>query len=170
MTGPIVLSAFFGSLVALFVLGPLLALVWRQRKYMADATAVRLLRDPDALARALQKLGEGRVDFAPWASHFTFAGSGRAGSGLTEGPVVPMLPSRERRLRALARLGAHVEARPRQRIPAVAWLILAPLGVLVASLVAVAAYLMVLVSVALSALFLGLPVAILHHLLRWLAT
>jgi Zn-dependent protease with chaperone function len=36
-----------------FFLGPPLSLLWRNRRYMADAKAVELTRDPDALARAL---------------------------------------------------------------------------------------------------------------------
>ncbi len=37
---------------------PALALVWRTRRYLADATAVKLTRDPDALAHALAKLAQ----------------------------------------------------------------------------------------------------------------
>ena len=52
---------------ALF-LGPPLALIWRNRRYAADAMAVQLTRDPDGLARALSRIsgsaipngGEGR--------------------------------------------------------------------------------------------------------------
>ena len=39
-----------------FLLGPLIALLWRTRRYLADATAVQLTRDPDSLARALTGL------------------------------------------------------------------------------------------------------------------
>jgi Zn-dependent protease with chaperone function len=39
-----------------FVVGPLLALVWRSRRYLADATAVQLTRNPEGLARALASL------------------------------------------------------------------------------------------------------------------
>jgi len=42
----------------LFILGPLLALMWRHRRYLADATAVQLTRHPDGLARALTHLAE----------------------------------------------------------------------------------------------------------------
>lgn len=168
VSGPIVLSAFFGTIVSMFLLGPLIALVWRQRKYMADATAVKMLRDPDALASALQKIGDGAVDFAPWASHFVVAGSGRASRGLMEGPVVPLLPSLDRRLRALARMGAHV-TREQHRIPPVAILFFAPLLAIIGLLAGSAAYLLIILSVALSMLFLGLPVSVLHLLLRWVA-
>jgi Zn-dependent protease with chaperone function len=169
VAGPIVMSAFFGTIVSMFILGPLVALAWRQRKYMADATAVRLLRDPDALASALQKIGGGALDFAPWASHFAVAGTGRASRGLLESPVVPMLPSLDRRLRGLASMGAHV-TREQRHMPLVAILIFTPLIAVMGLLAGGAAYLLILVSVALSALFLGLPVSILHLLLRWMVS
>ena len=40
------------------MLGPSFALLWRTRKYLADATSVQLTRNPDALASALEKLKE----------------------------------------------------------------------------------------------------------------
>ncbi len=48
------------SVINLFFAGPLLVLAWRSRGYLADATAVELTRNPDALARALRTLGDGR--------------------------------------------------------------------------------------------------------------
>jgi hypothetical protein len=44
------------SMVQLFLVGPLLALLWKQPKYPADATAVQLTRDADGLAKALAYL------------------------------------------------------------------------------------------------------------------
>jgi hypothetical protein len=49
---------------------------WRARKMLADATAVELTRNPDALARALAKLAD-RADLLPgtsWASHLFVVG------------------------------------------------------------------------------------------------
>jgi len=62
------------------VLGPSLAMLWRTRQYLADASAVQLTRDPDSLARALQKLNEepGAIPGGDWASHL-FLASPRAG-------------------------------------------------------------------------------------------
>ena len=66
-----------------FVLAPLLALVWRTRRYLADATAVQLTRNPDALARALASLSVkgGVVPGAGWAAPLFIIGprSGRSG-------------------------------------------------------------------------------------------
>lgn len=47
------------ALFTLLVLGPWVALMWRARRRLADATAVQLTRHPDALARAV-KVMEGR--------------------------------------------------------------------------------------------------------------
>lgn len=46
------------TMFQLFVVGPLLALLWRRRKHLADATAVQLTRNPDGLAGALHRLSE----------------------------------------------------------------------------------------------------------------
>jgi Zn-dependent protease with chaperone function len=53
------------------LLGPCMALLWRARRYLADATAVQLTRNPDGLASALERLS-GRGTATPagaWASH-----------------------------------------------------------------------------------------------------
>jgi Zn-dependent protease with chaperone function len=53
------------------LLGPCMALLWRTRRYLADASAVEFTRDPDALATALQCLSEDTNAIAGggWASH-----------------------------------------------------------------------------------------------------
>jgi Zn-dependent protease with chaperone function len=53
------------------LLGPCMALVWRTRRYLADATAVELTRNPDGLATALQSLGQdsNAIPGSVWASH-----------------------------------------------------------------------------------------------------
>jgi hypothetical protein len=53
------------------VLGPCMAMLWRTRRYLADATSVELTRNPDALARALQCLSEDQtmLDGGDWATH-----------------------------------------------------------------------------------------------------
>jgi Zn-dependent protease with chaperone function len=53
------------------MLGPSVALLWRTRQYLADASAVQLTRNPDGLANALQKLNEepGEIPGGDWASH-----------------------------------------------------------------------------------------------------
>ncbi|HEV7553024.1 MAG TPA: M48 family metalloprotease [Candidatus Angelobacter sp.] len=53
------------------LLGPCMAMLWRTRRYLADATSVELTRNPDALARALQCLSEDNtsLDGGDWATH-----------------------------------------------------------------------------------------------------
>ena len=53
------------------LLGPCMALLWRTRRYLADAGAVEFTRNPDALARALQRLSQDRttIEGGAWASH-----------------------------------------------------------------------------------------------------
>ena len=167
LAGPIVITGFFAGLVNLFVLGPLISLAWRQRKYMADATAVRLTRDPDALAQALQKMSGTGAPLAPWTAHLSVIQTASNRSGPLGASFVPMFPSLDRRLRALARLGAHV-SRPPRRMPLPLVLILAALIGVVGVLIAFVLYLLVILSTALTMLFTGLPFSILHLLLRWL--
>lgn len=74
------LSLWFFSGV---ILGPSIALLWRTRKYLADASAVQLTRNPDGLASALQKLSSD-ASFIPggnWASHLFIINPGTAGGG-----------------------------------------------------------------------------------------
>jgi Zn-dependent protease with chaperone function len=53
------------------LLGPCMALLWRTRRYLADAGSVELTRDPDALARALVRLSQDNtaIEGGGWASH-----------------------------------------------------------------------------------------------------
>jgi len=53
------------------MLGPCMALLWRTRRYLADAGAVELTRNPEALSRALQRLSEDNnaVVGGGWAAH-----------------------------------------------------------------------------------------------------
>ena len=64
------------------VLGPLMGLLWHTRQYLADASAVQLTRDPDGLARALQKLNEdpGEIPGGDWASHLFLVRPRRGGT------------------------------------------------------------------------------------------
>lgn len=170
-TGPLVMSGFFGGMVSSFLLSPLVAFAWRQRKYLADSTAVRLTRNPDTLAEALQKIGpeRGANSLAPWAAHLAVVQEGQVGHGATllASSPVPMFPGLERRLKALVRQGATVTVVER-KVPPIAWLIGVPLGLLVGALLTTAVVLLMWVSLALSGLFTLLPFGALNLFLRWL--
>jgi len=59
---PLILARLFAflllSLVTLFLLGPLIGAAWRNRRRLADSTAVQLTRNPTGLARGLIHLSE----------------------------------------------------------------------------------------------------------------
>ena len=60
------------------MLEPSLALLWRKRKYLADACAVQLTRNADGLAEALRKLNadRGPIPGGAWASHLFLVSPG----------------------------------------------------------------------------------------------
>jgi Zn-dependent protease with chaperone function len=169
LAGPLVMTGFLGAIVNLFILGPLLSLAWRQRKYMADATAVRLTRDPDTLADALgQMTKEQSAPLAPWAAHMSVTDHKGRQSGVFGGSAVPMFPSIERRLRALGTMGAHITRAPSQKIPLKIWLIATPLAVILVVCVGILLPGLVWLSLALTGLFGGIPFGIVHMILRGL--
>lgn len=167
LAGPIVMTGFLGAIVNLFILGPLLSLAWRQRKYMADATAVRLTRDPDTLAGALEQMTRQRsAPLAPWVAHMSVTDHGGRQSGVFGGSAVPMFPSIDRRLRALGTMGAHITRAPGPKMPLKIWLIIGPLLAILVVCVGILLPLLVWVSLALTMLFGGIPFAIIHLVLR----
>jgi hypothetical protein len=121
------------------LLGPCIALVWRTRRYLADASAVELTRDPDGLAKALTKLGRDDTGMpgGAWASHlFVVAPAGDTNQGASGFQGVSPLsfhPSLKRRLKRLERVGAHVGlesshkmAGPTKVVLVVLWLVIGP--------------------------------------------
>jgi Zn-dependent protease with chaperone function len=81
----LLLSLFMKMQQFLFVsvvLGPVLALTWRARRYLADASAVRLTRNPDGVLRGLLRLAQqgGMVPGAQWAAHLFVVGPEVAGA------------------------------------------------------------------------------------------
>ena len=169
LAGPLVISGFFGGLLCMVLLGPLLALSWRRRKYLADAIAVQLTRDPDALGAALGQLRGAPVAgaFGECIAHLCVVpGTGGGTASILGGSAVPMAPSLDRRLAALGILGAQVAPRTTKAMPPWAWAILLPLGALVAGLIGMVVCGLLYVSIALSMLFTWLPAMLLHALLR----
>ncbi len=121
------------SLGAWLFFGPPLTAMWRARRFLADATAVQLTRDPNGITHALQRLTESvvefdrgkasRILFLHWPSYV-----GGGGDLAQSGKFHPGLWNRIQRLRAaggtlLARPDGAV-AVPRRRLP----LILRPIG------------------------------------------
>jgi Zn-dependent protease with chaperone function len=93
------------------LLGMLMSALWRGRRYLADATAVQLTRNPDGLARALQKLAHvGGLPHGGEAADYLFIAAPqrtqKSGFGEPRGVVLPLQPPLDRRLQRLVRLGA----------------------------------------------------------------
>jgi Zn-dependent protease with chaperone function len=168
--GPLVLTGFLSGLVCQFFLEPLVAWAWRERKYMADATAVQLTRDPDALAGALAAIEHSPTGIAPWTAHLAVAGTARGGSGPFGESIVPIFPSPEKRVAALRRMGAHVAMTPRPAMPKAIVAVFAVLLSIGAALMSIVAVLLVMVSTAISGLFTVFPAGLIHVLLRWVGT
>ena len=106
--------AVFVSSAAL--IGPIVAFMWRTRRHLADAMAVQLTRNPDALARALRDFGTVRsavpqgdaVSLLFFAWPTTVSAKDAVVGQFTR--MHPKLPQREQRLLAL---GADpTQARP----------------------------------------------------------
>lgn len=171
ISGPVAMSGFFAGIVSSFLLSPVLALAWRRRKYLADATAVRLTRNPDAVARGLEGIAANRGEdaLAPWAAHLAVVASAstrsKGATGFIDGAVLSFFPDLRKRLEALAAQGATVRL-VEQQFPLVMWLVGIPLGVILLALFATLIYLLMMVSLMLSMLFTLLPVAVIHALIR----
>ena len=130
---PFVLARIPVLLIRGLIAGPLITLVWRSRRYLADAMAVQLTRNPDGLATALERLGAGATEVpgGAWADYLfivTEKGGGRRGAGegvslgLAAGAGDPH-PTVERRVRRLRAMGARPDPsgeapRRRGRLPA----------------------------------------------------
>ena len=168
--GPVAIAGFFGGYVGTFLLGPLLAIAWRRRKYMADATAVRLTRDPDTLGQALQKIAAGasQATLAPTVAHLSVVQPDSGMDGILGG-VVPMFPSLARRLRALATLGAHLDREP-ARLPLRTVVILTAGISVMAPLALFAVAALAYLSLAISLFATGMTVGLAHVTLRWLGS
>jgi Zn-dependent protease with chaperone function len=87
------------SVLSSLLFEPVAAFLWRTRRYLADATAVQLTRNPDALANALQSLGEsgGMIPGGKWASHLFIVGQQARG----------MPPQLARRIKAMRKAGVQ---------------------------------------------------------------
>jgi Zn-dependent protease with chaperone function len=151
------------------LLSPLSSLLWRRRRLLADAMAVRLTRDPQALAEAYAALSSQPTRLglrAPWLGDLFLLDAG----GSADFRVLSPYPSAAMRLRRLVAMGASVAIPVSRRIPVWAWLLGIPLAALLAGLFAALIHLGVFVSLALNSLFLALPAALLHALLRAIAS
>jgi Zn-dependent protease with chaperone function len=103
-------AAATGSLL-LFV-GLPVGLLWRSRRYLADATAVELTRNPTGLYRGLTRIGQAgaAVPGGGEVAHLFIVGpeGDRPGTfSEREGLLMGMHPSLKRRLKRLERMGVR---------------------------------------------------------------
>jgi Zn-dependent protease with chaperone function len=181
------------SLINLFLAGPLLTFAWRSRGYLADATAVELTRDPDGLARALERLGDSGRDVPGTAWLELLLVVSRSGGGTPvagtlprlsdSGLVVSLVPSVAKRLARLRAMGADAVAPSGQPFAArstppaphrrfATWLlvlIIAPLVALIGILLVIATALLVYLVALAAFIVLAIVAGPLHELLRGLA-
>jgi Zn-dependent protease with chaperone function len=77
---------FMLMMMTSFMLEPLLALLWRTRRYLADATAVQLTRQPDGLAAGLTGLVErgGVIPGGKWAGPLFVVGPEATSKRMTD--------------------------------------------------------------------------------------
>jgi Zn-dependent protease with chaperone function len=147
--------------------GPALGALWRARRYLADATAVQLTRNPHGLANALHRLEHAGGFAAGTASQLLFIVWGGRGSGGAFGYSIPggLHPTVARRVRRLEATGARITRISRQtaRLPVAppSWIariavpFVAILVVLTWIVTAAAAVLLIGVTIFLSALSLA---------------
>jgi Zn-dependent protease with chaperone function len=164
-----------------FVVGPLVMLVWRTRRYLADAMAVQLTRDPDGLARALERLAtmDTTVPNSQWASHLFVVSSmprrsqetGGDSDSAELGGVVGSHPPLARRLKRLAAMGSDLAAggvRAPRRLGAgglVALLVVGPLVVLAGALMLAALAMAFALAGGASLMFAGVAMALIARFL-----
>lgn len=101
---------------ALF-LGPPLALMWRNRRYAADAMAVQLTRNPDGLARALTHIDDSRIPAGGEGREYAFVhgptSPQKGGFADRRTLALSLHPTLTRRLQRLQELGAmSIRQRP----------------------------------------------------------
>lgn len=184
------------SMINLFMSGPLLTFAWRSRGYLADATAVDLTRNPDALARALRALSAAGTGLpgCGWLELLLVVGGtprrANAAGGVPAlsdtglaGSLTPPVSKRLERLRALGAQDAGpvevrpgflgrrsgVEPGPRHLSGCLAVVIIGPLLVLVGVLLVVALALIIWLTALAAFIVLAVIAGPLHELLRGIA-
>jgi Zn-dependent protease with chaperone function len=162
--------------VALFLwtalfLGPPLSMIWRNRRYAADAMAVQLTRNPDGLASALSKIADSAIPPGGEGREYCFVAGGTSGrrrDGLSahSGMTTSLHPSLQRRLQRLHAMGSSLGDSSRRRMawgemlrrPGLGLLVAFLLALLVPLLIALLAAVLYLTAIAMT---LGLGVGLL---------
>jgi Zn-dependent protease with chaperone function len=145
------------GLIEAGLVAPVLAATCRARRYLADATAVELTRNPTQLARALRNIASSLGDphWAP-ARLLTVVPSDVTDPWRTPGGLTNAHPPAEKRIKRLAAQGAMITWQPRAPAPNARRTILEYLGALVlVPLVAMMAYLSAVIVALVTVLAMG---------------
>jgi Zn-dependent protease with chaperone function len=167
---PLMGSSMIGLIVVpittLFFLAPFLGMMWRKRRYQADAAAVQFTRNPSALAAALTALSNNdctiKTDATWLVNLFVVSPMSHANAA-----IASPYPAVQKRIDKLIAMGADAKASESNWLKAILiWMIAVPLVLILGGLSAVLIYLGVMVSVMLNMVFLAPVIGILHWLLR----
>jgi Zn-dependent protease with chaperone function len=156
-----------------FVVGPLLALMWRSRRYLADATAVQLTRNPEGVARGVAALASrgGGVPGGSWAAPMFVVGPARGPSSGFRGDSFGMVsysPPVRSRLVRLVRQGATVALPQATLGMSPIALVLIAVGVTLMGTAMIGCALMLAgVALAIDMLILSPAVMVMHAVLRY---
>jgi Zn-dependent protease with chaperone function len=168
---PVMLGGLVVSLLSSIGLSSGIAYLWRQRKYMTDATAFRLTRNPDALVSELDLLANiaGPLSGANWASHMQIINPGVADdNGIMKNAAIAF-PSTDARQKALVTMGAKNIGLQKYEFTSREYVIFAFAGLLLlfaVFLLAIAVSGMMGMALIGAAAVSGLPVFLLHLILR----
>jgi hypothetical protein len=145
------------------VYGPPLAALWRARRYLADASAVQLTRNPTALAAALPLLDAGDRNLMPGVTALLFVVGSGSGSMNVWGGFHPSIGKRRLRLEREGAIVTHAPVTAQRSL--LARTILVPLMTFVWALFAlgmVAAAAGALLMMGLSLVFIGMAMLAVH--------
>lgn len=115
---PLLMSLLFKMVLFLwtaFCLGPPMAALWRNRCYWTDARAVKLARDPEAFARALEKIGAADPPPGAEAQAYLFIGApttARRAIADRQSMTLALAPSTAQRVARLSAMGAGIRTAP----------------------------------------------------------
>ncbi len=113
--GPVFFNGMIAGVINSLALSPLVNLAWRRRKYIADATAVRLTRDPDALDGALATIASAgfSAQMPAWAGHLCLVDPGEVGNAnFLRKSWASIFPPPGSRHDALVKMGSSERAFP----------------------------------------------------------
>jgi hypothetical protein len=97
-----------------FFLGPPMALLWRNRCFWTDAWTVKLARNPEAFARALEKIGAAETPPGAEPLAYLFIGSptaGRRAAADRRSMTLSLPPPLAARIARLSAMGAGLRTR-----------------------------------------------------------